>query len=172
MPIVRSRLCIARLPSAGFPMIEFDRIDRRILQLLQEDGRLTNAALAEKVALSPSATLRRVQRLEAEGVIAGYTALIDPEATGRATNVFIEVTLGSQREDALNAFEQAVRDCTDILECHLMSGGSDYLLRVAVRNTQDYERIHKQHLSRFPNVARIRSSFALRTVCKRTVIEL
>ncbi len=153
-------------------MIELDKLDRRILQLLQEDGRLTNAALAERIALSPSATLRRVQRLEAEGVIDGYTALINPLASGRSTNVFIEVTLGSQREEALNAFEQAVRDCADILECHLMSGGSDYLLRVAVSNTQDYERIHKQHLSRFPNVARIRSSFALRTVCKRTVVEL
>ena len=153
-------------------MIELDRIDRKILTLLQQDGRLANSALAERVSLSPSATLRRVQRLEQDGVIDRYVAILDPEAIGRSTNVFVEVSLTSQREEALNAFEQAVRDCSDILECHLMSGGSDYLLRVAVANTQDYERIHKQHLSRFPNVARIRSSFALRTVCKRTAVDL
>jgi Lrp/AsnC family leucine-responsive transcriptional regulator len=152
--------------------MELDRTDRRILALLQQDGRLTNAALAEQVHLSPSACLRRVQRLEQEGVIAGYTAVLDPASVGRATQVFVEIGLNSQREDALAAFERAVRDCPDIRECHLMSGGSDYLLRVAVDNTQEYERIHKQHLSRLPNVARIRSSFALRTVCERRAIDV
>jgi Lrp/AsnC family leucine-responsive transcriptional regulator len=147
--------------------MELDRIDQQILALLQKDGRLTNAALAEQVHLSASACLRRVQRLEQEGVIAGYTAVLDPAALGRATSVFVEVSLNSQREDALEAFERAVRDCPEIAECHLMSGGSDYLLRVAVANTQEYERIHKQHLSRLPHVARIRSSFALRMVCQR-----
>ncbi len=152
-------------------MIELDRIDRSILELLQQDGRLTNAALAEKVHLSPSACLRRVQRLEQTGVIDRYVAVLDPAAIGRPTSVFVEVTLNSQREEALNAFEQAVRACPEVLECHLMSGGSDYLLHVAVENTQDYERLHKQNLSRLPNVARIRSSFALRTVCKRGPVE-
>jgi len=152
--------------------MELDRIDRQILALLQRDGRLTNAALAEQVHLSPSACLRRVQRLERDGVIAGYIALLDPAAVGRSTSVFVEVSLSSQREDALAAFEQAVRDCPDIFECHLMSGGSDYLLRVAVESTQEYERIHKQHLSRLPNVARIRSSFVLRTVCQRRLLDL
>ncbi len=152
--------------------MDLDRIDREILGLLQSDGRLTNAALAEQVHLSPSACLRRVQRLEREGVIAGYAAVLDPAALGRATSVFVEVSLNSQREDALDAFERAVRECPDIAECHLMSGGSDYLLRVAVENTQEYERVHKQHLSRLPFVARIRSSFALRAVCQRRVVEL
>jgi DNA-binding Lrp family transcriptional regulator len=147
--------------------MELDRIDQQILDLLQRDGRLTNAALAERVHLSASACLRRVQRLEQEGVIAGYTAVLDPASVGRATSVFVEVSLNSQREDALEAFEQAVRDCAQIAECHLMSGGSDYLLRVAVANTQEYERVHKQYLSRLPHVARIRSSFALRMVCQR-----
>jgi Lrp/AsnC family leucine-responsive transcriptional regulator len=148
--------------------MELDRIDLQILALLQKDGRLTNAALAEQVHLSASACLRRVQRLEQEGVIAGYTAVLDPAALGRATSVFVEVSLNSQREDALEAFERAVRDCAEIAECHLMSGGSDYLLRISVANTQEYERVHKQHLSRLPHVARIRSSFALRTVCQRS----
>jgi Lrp/AsnC family transcriptional regulator, leucine-responsive regulatory protein len=152
--------------------MELDRIDRLILTLLQKDGRLTNAALAEQVHLSASACLRRVQRLEREGVIAGYVAVLDPAAVGRATSVFVEVSLDSQREDALEAFERAVRDCPDIFECHLMSGGADYLLRVAVENTQDYERVHKQQLSRLPNVATIRSSFALRAVCQRRAVDL
>jgi len=147
--------------------MELDRIDRQILDLLQQDGRLTNAALAEKVHLSASACLRRVQRLEREGVITGYEAVLDPSSVGRGTSVFVEVSLNSQREDALEAFEQAVRDCPEVFECHLMSGGSDYLLRIAVADTQEYERIHKQHLSRLPHVARIRSSFALRAVCRR-----
>jgi len=151
--------------------MEFDRIDRQILNLLQRDARLTNAALAEQVHLSASACLRRVQRLEREGVIAGYVALLDPVAVGRATSVFVEVSLNSQREDALEAFERAVRDCPDVFECHLMSGGSDYLLRVAVANTPEYERIHHL-LSRLPNVARIHSSFALRAVCQRRAVSL
>ena len=149
--------------------MELDRIDRQILALLQLDGRLTNAALAEKVHLSASACLRRVQRLERDGVIAGYAALLDPGRIGRGTSVFVEVSLNSQREDALEDFERAVRDCPEILEAHLMSGGSDYLLRIAVADTQEYERIHKQHLSRLPHVARIRSSFALRQVVARRV---
>jgi Lrp/AsnC family leucine-responsive transcriptional regulator len=150
--------------------MELDRIDRQILALLQRDGRLTNAALAEQVHLSASACLRRVQRLENEGVIAGYVAVLNPGRIGQGTCVFVELSLDSQREEALADFEQAARDCPQILECHLMSGGSDYLLRVAVADTQEYERFHQQHLSRLPHVATIRSSFALRAVCKRAVV--
>ena len=153
-------------------MIPLDRTDRQILSILQSEGRITNAALAARVHLSSSACLRRVQRLEEVGVIERYVAVLDPLTIGRPTHAFVEVTLGSQREEALNAFEQAVLDCPDVLECHLMSGGADYLLHVAVADTQHYERLHKQHLSRLPNVARIRSSFALRTVCKRHELPL
>jgi len=152
--------------------MELDRTDRQILAILQEDGRLTNAALAERVHLSASACLRRVQRLEHDGVIVGYAALLEPAVLGRSTSVFVEVSLDSQREEALRAFEQAARDCPDVFECHLMSGGSDYLLRVAVNDTRDYERVHKQHLSRMPHVAHIRSSFALRTICQRRALPL
>ena len=161
---------------AGFHVrkgtMELDRTDRQILALLQQDGRLTNAALAEGVHLSASACLRRVQRLEREGIIAGYEAVLDPAKLGHGTRVFVEVSLNSQREDALEAFEQAVRDCAPIRECHLMSGGSDYLLRLAVADMHEYERIHKLHLSRLPHVARIRSSFALRVVCQRRGLAL
>jgi len=147
--------------------MELDRTDRQILTLLQAEGRITNAELAERVHLSASGCLRRLQRLEEAGVIDGYGAVLNPRAIGKPTTVFIEITLNSQRDAALDAFERAVQACPDILECHLMSGTADYLLRVAVANTEDYERIHRKHLAAFPHVARIRSMFALRSVLKR-----
>ncbi len=149
-------------------MTELDRFDRSILSLLQGNARMANTELAERVGLSPSACLRRVQRLEKAGIISGYVALLDPRVVGRASTVFVEVTLQSQGEDALEAFEKAASGCPDILECHLMAGDFDYLLRVAVEGAQDYERVHKRELSRLPHVLRIKSMFALRTVIKRT----
>ena len=129
---------------------------------------MTNADLAEAIHLSPSSCLRRVKRLEDEGVIAGYAMLLDPAKVGKPSSIFVEITLVNQSEDMLNAFEEAVADCPDVMECYLMAGDSDYLLRVVVADTTDYERIHKTHLSRLPGVSRIRSSFTLRAVCKRT----
>lgn len=152
--------------------IQFDKIDRKILALLQANGRMSNAELAQNVSLSPSACLRRVQKLEESGVIAGYVALVRQEAVGRPTSIFVEVALKTQSEESLNAFERAVQDCPDIMECYLMSGDSDYLIRVVAADTQDYERIHKQHLTRLPGVARIRSSFALRAICKKTALDV
>lgn len=149
-------------------MTELDAIDRRILAVLQEDGRVTNAELAERIHLSASACLRRVRRLEDEGVIDRYVMLVDPDALGRGSSIFVEITLASQSEDALDAFERAVAHSPDVMECYLMAGDADYILRVAGSDVRDYERIHKEHLSRLPGVARIRSSFALRTVCKKT----
>lgn len=153
-------------------MIELDKTDRKILTYLQTDGRMTNADLAEKINLSPSACLRRVQRLENSKVIDGYVMLINQDAIGKPTNIFVEISLKSQSIDSLNAFEEAVKNCPDIMECFLMSGASDYLMKIAAADTQDYERIHKQYLSHFPNVARIQSNFALRTVCKNTELLL
>lgn len=149
-------------------MTELDRFDRSILSLLQGHARMANTELAERVGLSPSACLRRVQRLEKIGIIAGYVALLDPQAVGRASTVFVEVTLQSQGEEAMMAFEQAAEACADILECHLVAADHDYLLRVAVRDPQEYERLHKRELSRLPHVQRVRSLFALRTVSRRT----
>lgn len=154
------------------PFTELDKTDRKILTLLQADGRMTNAGLAQRVSLSASACLRRVQRLEEAGVIAGYVALVRQEAIGRPTSIFVEVTLKSQSEESLKAFERAVQGCADIMECFLMSGDADYLIRVVAADTQDYERIHKQHLTRLPGVARIRSSFALRAVCRKTALDV
>lgn len=152
--------------------MELDRVDRQMLAVLQAEGRITNAELAERVHLSPSACLRRLQRLETSGVIEGYAARLNTRAVGKPTTVFIEITLNSQRDAALDAFERAVAACPDILECHLMSGDADYLLRVAVADTEDYERVHRKHLAAFPHVARIRSMFALRPVLRRTVLAL
>jgi Lrp/AsnC family leucine-responsive transcriptional regulator len=149
-----------------------DHTDRRILEQLQIDGRISNVDLAVRVHLSPSACLRRVRRLEDEGVIESYVMLVNQATIGRPTNVFVEITLQSQSEEALDAFERAVAGCPDVMECYLMAGDGDYLLRVAAADVADYERIHRMHLSRLPGVARIRSSFGLRTVCKKTAFQL
>lgn len=151
-------------------MSELDAIDRRILALLQTQGRISNAELAERVHLSPSACHRRVQRLEEAGVISGYVALLDARALRRQTTVFVEITLSGQADEVLDAFEKGVRSIPDVLECHLMAGTADYLLKIVVEDTDDFARIHRQHLSRLPGVAQMHSSFALRTVFRTTAI--
>lgn len=152
--------------------VEFDRIDRTILRLLQADGRMTNTHLADLVHLSPSACLRRVKRLEEVGVISGYVALIDPASVGRGTTVFVEIHLESQREDLLERFEAAAGEIPEVMGCHLMAGDADYLLRLAVAGVGDYERVHTAQLARLPGVVRVRSSFALRSVWDRTTHEI
>jgi Lrp/AsnC family transcriptional regulator, leucine-responsive regulatory protein len=147
--------------------MNLDKIDRDLLRHLQADGRLPNAELAQRVGLSASACFRRLQRLEQGRVISGYHATLDGDAIGKPTTVFIEVTLSSQGSAALDAFERAVAACDDVLECHLMSGDFDYLLRVAVADMRDYERVHRQRVAAFPHVARIRTAFAMRAVVPR-----
>ena len=147
-----------------------DETDRRILQALQREGRLTNAELAERVHLSASACHRRVQRLEAEGIIKGYVALLDARKVGRPTTVFVEITLSGQADEVLEAFERAVARVPDVLECHLMAGSADYLLKVVANDTEDFARIHRRSLARLPGVAQMQSSFALRTVRQTTAL--
>ena len=125
----------------------FDEIDRHLLALLTEDGRATHADLAAKVALSPSAVLRRVRRLEEHGVIAGYGAVLDPKVVGVGTTVFVEVRLDSQREDVLDTFEHAAAEVPEIVACHLISGDADYLLRVQTNGVEGFEALHTAHLS-------------------------
>ena len=148
-------------------MSALDATDMRILSALQTDGRITNQDLADRVNLSPSACLRRVRRLEEDGVIDGYGARLNPKAVGRSSNIFIEITLSGQSEEILDAFEAAIAEVPDVMECYLMAGQADYLVRVAVSSAEDYERIHKTYLSRLPGIAQIRSIFTLRTVCKK-----
>ena len=149
-----------------------DETDRRILRVLQKDGRITNADLSERVNLSPSACHRRVQRLEEDGFIAAFVALLDARKLGRPTTVYVEITLISQAEDVLDAFEREVARVPDLLECHLMAGSADYLLKIMVEDTEDFARIHRQHLSRLPGVRQMQSSFALRTVVKTTALSI
>jgi Lrp/AsnC family leucine-responsive transcriptional regulator len=147
-----------------------DATDRRILATLQKEGRITNAVLSERVNLSPSACHRRVQRLEDEGFIAGYVALVDARRLGKPTTVFVEITLESQAEELLDAFEREVARIPDILECHLMAGTADYLLKIVAEDTEDFARIHRRFLSRLPGVRQMQSSFALREVLKTTAL--
>ncbi len=152
--------------------MNLDPMDRAILTELQHNGRVTNAELAATVGLSPSASLRRTRALEQAGVIDRYVTLIDPGAVGRGTTVFVEISLDTQSESQLDAFEAAIVACPEVMSCHLMAGDADYLLQVVCSDVGDYERVHRDWLSKLPGVSRIRSSFALRAVCQRTAFDL
>ena len=151
---------------------ELDPIDRRILGELQRNGRISNVDLAAAVGLSPSPCLRRVRDLESAGVIDRYAAIIDQNAAGRSLSVFVQVTLERQIETALDAFERSVSERPEVMECYLMTGDSDYLLRVVVADVSAYEVFLKDHLTRIPGVSAIKSSFALNRVKYETALPL
>lgn len=152
--------------------IELDAIDQRILGRLQGNARLSNVDLADEVGLSPSPCLRRVRALEEAGVITGYAALVDQEAVGLPVSVFIMVTLERQVEHALEEFESKVRALPEVMECYLMTGDSDYLLRVVTRDLRAYESFLMTHLTKFAGVSSIKSSFALKQVVYRTALPM
>jgi Lrp/AsnC family transcriptional regulator, leucine-responsive regulatory protein len=141
-----------------------DRQDTRIVNALQRDSSQSIATLADAAGVSPSACHRRIKALEAAGIITGYAAQIDPDKLGLKLRSFVEITLTSQSREAMDRFEQAVADFDDILECHLMSGNADYILRVAARDVEEFDQIHRSCLSRLPGVSSMRSSFAIRTI--------
>lgn len=145
-------------------MYQLDAIDREILRLLRLNARIANTQLAAEVGLSPSACLRRVQTMEQQGVIRGYTTLVGGGEVEQGLSVIIQITLERQTESYLNRFEVAVRKHPEIRECFLMTGGADYLLRAEAENAGDFERIHKDILSKLPGVQRIHSSFSIRNV--------
>ena len=149
-----------------------DSFDRKLLAVLQHEGRIANVQLAERVHLSESACLRRVRTLESQGVIQGYSARVDPQRVGLSGIVFVSITLERQDQDELRVFEEAVRALPEVVDCYLMTGEFDYLLRVVVADTEDFERIHSQQLTRLPGVARVHSSFALRTVQKSAALPI
>ena len=151
-------------------MFDIDATDARLLNVLQRRGRISNAELSEEVNLSASACHRRVQRLEKEGIIRDYVALLDPKKLDRPTVVFVEITLSGQADEVLDAFERQVARIPDVLECHLMAGTADYLLKVVARDTEDFARIHRKSLARLPGVAQMHSSFALRIVRQTTAL--
>jgi Lrp/AsnC family leucine-responsive transcriptional regulator len=150
--------------------VRLDSVDVSILTELQEHGRLTNAELAERVGLSPSACHRRVKTLETSGVIDRYVAMLSEAALGRGIAVYVQVTLDNQKRETLQSFEDEVESVPEVMECYLMSGEADYLVRVLVRDANDYERVHREVLSSLPGVARLHSSFAIRRVFSRTAM--
>lgn len=152
--------------------MKIDKQDSAILHQLQLDGRLSNVNLARAVNLSESACLRRVRLLEQSGVVERYAMLVNQAAVGLPGNVFVEISLAQQQQEELDSFEQRVLQIPEVMECYLMSGDYDYLLRVVVADAADYERIHHQQLTRLPGVARVRSSFALRTVTKASELPI
>jgi DNA-binding Lrp family transcriptional regulator len=150
--------------------VQLDAIDRAILAELQADGRLSNVDLAERVHLSPSACLRRVKQLEESGVIAQYVALLNPKAVGQHGTSFTIINLESMNTPLLEAFERAVRQEPQILDCFYVAGSNDYLIRFSYRDAEDLERFHTDVLMRLPGVARSNSMLVLRTVKKTTAL--
>jgi Lrp/AsnC family leucine-responsive transcriptional regulator len=152
------------------PTLKFDATDRAILRLLQAEGKLSNVDLAQRVHLSPSACLRRVKALEDQGVIAHYVALVDPKAVGQPGTSFTIVNLDKLTQAAMAAFERAVKDAPEILDCFYVAGTNDYLLRFTYRDAADLERFHTQLLEHLPGVVRSNSMLVLRTVKKTTAL--
>ena len=150
--------------------VKLDSIDRAILNELQAEGRLSNQELAQRVHLSPSACLRRVKALEDSGVIAQYVALVNPRAVGKHGISYTIMNLENMNTPLLQAFEQAVRDEPEVLDCFYVAGSNDYLIRFAYRDAEDLERFHAEVLMRLPNVARTNSLLVLRTVKKTTAL--
>lgn len=153
-------------------MKPLDPIDLRLLIELQANARISNVSLAGKVNLSASACLARVRALESSGVISRYVTLLDPASVGLGISVFIHITLERQTENELSAFEAAMRDNPDVMECYLMTGDSDYLVRVVVSDLPSLERFIVARLSKTPGVANIRSSFTLKQVKYQTALPL
>ncbi len=147
--------------------MDFDTLDMAILGALSDNARITQVEMAERIPLSPTAIARRIKALEDRGVIEGYQAKVSRSALGLDMTVLVQISLQSQSEVLLAEFEKAVAAAPSVVSCHLMSGEDDYVLTVLARDLTDYERIHRQELSRLPGVTRLRSSFALREVKSR-----
>jgi DNA-binding Lrp family transcriptional regulator len=141
-----------------------DDTDKAILTQLQRNCRLTVAEISDLVSLSKSACHRRIKAMEEDGLISSYVARLEPRKLGYSIQMFVEISLATQAEDAFEQFEKAVRRVPEILECYLVGGQYDYLLRVIAADSDEYERIHRMHISRLPGVTRIQSSLSLRTV--------
>jgi Lrp/AsnC family transcriptional regulator, leucine-responsive regulatory protein len=159
-------------PLRWIEMDALDAVDIRILTELQANAKLTNAELASRVNLSPSPCLTRVRALERAGIIDRHVTLLNPLSIGLALSVFIQVRLDRQVEPALERFERAMEQFVEVMECYLMTGDADYLVRVVVRDLQELERFIVKHLSRIEGVANIRSSFALKQVKYKTALPL
>jgi DNA-binding Lrp family transcriptional regulator len=152
--------------------IELDEIDVRLLSRLQDDARITNVALAESAHLTPAPCLRRVRDLETAGVIRGYVTLLDAEAVGLDVSMFIQVSLEKQIGSSLRTFEEAIENCPEVMECYLMTGDSDYLLRVVGADLKALQSFIVDRLARIPHVSNIRSSVTLKQVKYKTALPI
>jgi DNA-binding Lrp family transcriptional regulator len=160
------------MPRPGQQIMKLDSTDLRILDELQRDGSVSNVELARRVHLSPSPCLARVRALEASGVIDRYVALVNANAVGLGLNVFISISLKSQSKEALADFEQSIVEHEEVMECYLMSGDSDYLIRVVLADIAALERFILNRLTPIPGIEKIRSSFALKQVRYKTALPL
>jgi len=151
-------------------LVALDLIDKKIIKALQENARLSSQELSDQVGISASPCWRRVKALEESGVVTKYVTLINPEALGLSISIFTNVSLDKQIEAALETFQKAVRKRPEVMECYLMTGDFDYLLRVVVGSLHDYERFLLNHLTKIPGVASIKSSFALKQVKYTTAL--
>jgi Lrp/AsnC family transcriptional regulator, leucine-responsive regulatory protein len=154
------------------PTIALDRIDYRVLHHLQNDARMTNTELAVAVGLTPSPCLRRVKALETSKVIKRYVAIVDAASVGLPISVFVNVSLRSQVRAGLMEFENRISTYREVMECYLMTGTSDYLLRVVTPDLEGYERFLAEKLTRIPGVANIQSSITLKQVVYKTELPL
>ena len=152
--------------------MHIDIFDKKLLSILQNNGRISNVELAEAVNLSESACLRRVRSLEERGLIDRYVALLDHKRVGLTDTVFVHIVLKREEKSELEAFENAVKNIPEILECYLMTGEFDYLLHIVVANMADFERLHNDSLTQLPGVSRVNSSFAIRTVQKTSELPI
>jgi len=154
------------------PNLMLDKTDFKILLQLQNNGRLSNTDLSDIVGLSPSPCLRRVRALEQAGIIKRYAAIVDSKAVGLPISVFVNVTLHAQERSGLEKFEASIRAYQEVMECYLMTGSSDYMLRIVVPDLESYEQFLAEKLTRTPGVANIQSSFALKQVVYKTALPL
>jgi Lrp/AsnC family leucine-responsive transcriptional regulator len=152
------------------PTTSLDELDRKILEQLQSDGRMSNQDLSEKIGLSPSPCLRRLRQLEGDGVIRRYVALVDPESVGLGVTAFVRVRLDQQDDRHLALFEDAVADFPEVMECYLMTGEADYQLRVLVGSLGEFEDFLRRKLTKIPGVGQVTTSFALRPVVYKTAL--
>ena len=155
-----------------FNCMNIDIFDKKLLSILQNNGRISNVELADAVNLSESACLRRVRSLEERGLIDRYVALLDHKKVGLTDTVFVHIVLKREEKSELEAFENAVKNIPEILECYLMTGEFDYLLHIVVANMADFERLHNDSLTQLPGVSRVNSSFAIRTVQKTSELPI
>ncbi len=149
-----------------------DGIDAKIIRALQSDGRMTIIDLAEHIGLSPTPCARRLDRLQRDGIITGYSAQVDPEQMGFGVTIFVSVELEKQDRNAIDAFEKAIRRCDEVMECYLMTGSRDILLRVVAKDLNAFDAFLENRLMQIPGIRNLRSNFALRTMVKRGALPL